>query len=218
VDPKDQREAMKLLTEFAFVSPKIDGPKLNYLSVSRWYHWGMNQASRLDKPVHEEVLAAQSSILRQLLNSTTLRRILDNEFKSPSDQEPYTLAEHLKLIVDGVFSEWKPAEMKGEFTDKKPLVSSFRRNLQRDAIKQLASLVTGPTSSSSFISFSSSSGAPEDARTLARMHLLSLNEQIKALLEAKELKLDDYTKAHLLDSQSKITQALEAKVTLPGVQ
>jgi hypothetical protein len=215
VDPKDQREAMKLLTEFAFVSPKIDGPKLNYLSVSRWYHWGMNQASRLDKPVHEEVLAAQSSILRQILNSTTLRRILDNEFKAPSDQEPYTLAEHLKLAVDGIFSELKPAELKGEYTDKKPMISSFRRNLQREAIRQLASLVTGPGSS---FSFSSTSGAPEDARTLARMHLVSLNEQIKALLEAKDLKLDDYTKAHLLDSQSKITQALDAKVTLPAVQ
>jgi len=209
---------MKIITELAFAVPKIDGPKLNYLSVSRWYHWGMNQASRLDKPVHDEVLAAQSSILRQILNSTTLRRILDNEFKAPSDQDPYTLAEHLKLVVDGVFAEWKPAEMKGEYTDKKPLISSFRRNLQREAIKQLASLVTGPAGSSSFISFSSSSGAPEDARTLARMHLVSLNDQIKSLLEAKELKLDDYTRAHLLDCQAKITQALEAKVTLPGVQ
>ncbi len=205
VDPKEQREAMALLTEFAFASPKIDGPKLNYLSVSRWSHWGMNQASRLDKPVHDEVLTAQSSILRQIMNSTTLRRILDNEFKSPADQEPYTLAEHLKLVVDGIFSEWKPAELKGEFTDKKPMVTSFRRNLQREAIRQLATLVTQP-------------GAPEDARTLARMHLASLNDQIKALLEAKDLKLDDYTKAHLLDSQSKITQALEAKVALPAVQ
>jgi hypothetical protein len=214
VDPKDQREAMALLTEFAFAPPKIDGPKLNYLSVSRWYHWGMNQATRLDKPVHDEVLAAQSAILRQILNSTTLRRILDNEFKAPSDQEPYTLAEHLKLVVDGVFADLKPAEMKGEYTDRKPLVPSFRRNLQREAIKQLASLVTQGGGSS----FILSSGAPEDARTLARMHLMSLNEQIKALLEAKDLKLDDYTKAHLIDSQAKITQALEARVALPSVQ
>ena len=73
--------------------------------------------------IYEEVLAAQSSILRQLLNSTTLRRILDNEFKAPSDQEPYTLAEHEKLIVDGIFAELKPAEMKGEFTAKKPMIS-----------------------------------------------------------------------------------------------
>jgi len=204
VDPKDQREAMALISEFAFAAPKIDGPKLNYLSVSRWYHWGMNQATRLDKPVHDEVLSAQSAILRQIMNSTTLRRILDNEFKAPSDQDPYTLAEHLKLTVDGIFSEFKPAEMAGEFTAKKPMVSSFRRNLQREAIRTLASLVTQP-------------GAPEDARTLARMHLQSLNDQIKALLEAKDLKLDDYTRAHLLDCQSKITQALEAKVSLPAV-
>ncbi|QDT52291.1 hypothetical protein Pan44_03000 [Caulifigura coniformis] len=205
VDPQEQRDAMALISEFAFASPKIDGPKLNYLSVSRWYHWGMNQATRLDKPVHDEVLSAQSAILRQLMNSTTLRRILDNEFKAPSDQDPYTLAEHLKLTVDGIFSEFKPAEMAGEFTAKKPMISSFRRNLQREAIRTLASLVT-------------QSGAPEDARTLARMHLQSLNDQIKSLLEAKDLKFDDYTRAHLLDSRSKITQALEAKVSLPTVQ
>jgi hypothetical protein len=205
VDPKDQREAMALLSEFAFAAPKIDGPKLNYLSVSRWYHWGMGSPTRLDKPIHEEVLAAQSSILRQVLNSTTLRRILDNEFKAPSDQDPYTLAEHEKLLVDAIFSELKPAELKGEFTAKKPMISGFRRNLQREAVRQLSSLVTQP-------------GGPEDARTLARMHLAALGEQIKALLEAKDLKLDDYTRAHLLDTQSKIAQALEAKIALPGVQ
>jgi hypothetical protein len=206
VDPKDQRKAMELLVEYAFASPKIEGQKLNYLAVSRWSHWGMNTStSRLDKPVHEEVLAAQSAILRQVMNTTTLRRILDNEFKAPADQDPYTLATHLKLVVDGIFSELKPAEMKGEFTEKKPLVSSFRRNLQREAVKQLGSLVTQP-------------GAPEDARTLARMHLQALSEQIKALWEAKELKLDDYTKAHLMDTQSKIAQALDAKVSLPTVQ
>ena len=42
--------------------------------------------------------------------------------------------------------------MKGEYTDKKPMISSFRRNLQREAIRQLASLVTGPGSSFSFSS------------------------------------------------------------------
>ncbi len=205
VDPKEQREAMELLAEFAFASPKIDGPKLNYLSVSRWYHWGMNQATRLDKPIHDEVFSAQSAIVRQILNSTTLRRILDNEFKSPDDQEPYTLAEHLKLTVNAIFSEWKPEELKGEFTDRKPMVTSFRRNLQRETIRQLGSLVNQP-------------GAPEDARTLARMHLQSLSDQIKTLLDAKELTLDDYTRAHLQDSQVKIAQALEARVSLPAVQ
>ncbi len=203
VDPKDQRDAMMLINEYAFASPKIDGQKLNYLSVSRWYHWGMDFPMRADKPIHDEVLSAQSSILRQLTTSTVLQRILDNEFKAPGDQEPYTLAEHLKLLVNGVFSELKPAELKGEFTEKKPMVTSFRRNLQRTAVRQLGAMVTQP-------------GAPEDARTLARMHLEALNGQIKAILEAKELKLDDYTKAHLLDTQSKINQVLEAKVALPA--
>lgn len=204
VDMNEQREAMKLLTEFAFAPPKIDGPQLNYLSVSRWSHWGAPQAFRQDIPIHDQVLDAQSAILRQLLNATTLRRILDNEYKVAADQEAYSLAEHLRLIVDGIFTEWKPAEAKGEFTVRKPFVSGFRRNLQRETIKQLANLVTQPS-------------APEDARTLARMHLQALNGQITTILANGELKLDDYSRAHLQDSQAKIAQALDAKVILQSV-
>ncbi|MBX3441847.1 MAG: zinc-dependent metalloprotease [Planctomyces sp.] len=204
VSPAEQREAMQLLTEFVFAPPKIEGSQLNYLAVSRWRHWGTPNVFRLDMPIHEQVLDAQSMVLRQLMNSTTLRRILDNEFKTPADQEAYTLAEHLQSIVDGIFGEWKPADQKGEYTVRAPMISGFRRNLQRETIRQFAALTTQST-------------GPEDARTLARMHLQSLQAKIGAMLQNGELKLDDYTRAHLQDCQSRIAQALEAKVSLPSV-
>jgi len=204
VDMNEQREAMKLLVDFAFQPPKIDGPQLNYLSVSRWSHWGSSDAMRLDLPINEQVLSAQSAILRQLLTSITLRRILDSEYKVPADQEAYTLAEHLRLITEGIFSELKPAEAKGDFTVRKPFVSGFRRNLQREALKELASMVT-------------QGSVPEDARTLARMHLQSLDRQITTLLENTDLKLDDYSRAHLQDSTARIKQALDVTIVQPGV-
>jgi hypothetical protein len=74
------------------------------------------------------------------------------------------------------------------------------------ALKDLAYLVQEPYS------------GPEDARTLARMHLQHLSVQIGGLLSGKkDFVLDDYTNAHLLDSQKRIDQILNARVQLQSV-
>jgi hypothetical protein len=73
------------------------------------------------------------------------------------------------------------------------------------ALKELAYLVQEPYS------------GPEDARTLARMHLQTLDSQITAVLSKHDVVLDDYTKAHLLDSQKRIQQVLNARLQLQNV-
>jgi len=203
VDAAKQRDAMKLIAESAFAPPQIEGTSLNYLAVSRWSHWGTSDPIRVDYPIHDDVLAMQDGILGQLLNSMTLTRIADNEFKVPSDQDAYTLAEHLQTIVDSVFSEWK-AKPEGEVTNRKPMITSFRRNLQRQAVRRLCASVTH------------GSGSPFDAQTLIRMHLGTLRDQAKALLVG-DAKLDDYSRAHLADCVTRIEQALNAGVSLPSV-
>jgi hypothetical protein len=147
----------------------------------------------------------QSEILFQIINPITLSRLHDNELKVASGDDRYTLAEHLRLIVEPVFSEWKEGKP-GQYTDKSPYVSGFRRNLQRMTLKELANLVT------------SSYSGPEDARTLARMHLQSLDAQITAILKKPDVKLDDYTRAHLLDSQQKIQQVLNAQLEVRSIE
>jgi hypothetical protein len=204
VEPARQREAMQLVVQSALASPKYDGTMLNFLSASRWSHWGVDDSGRVDFPIHEEVALMQSQMLGQLLNGGTLQRLLDNEFKIPADQEAYTLAEHLNLLVDGVFSEWLAADAQGDFTNRKPYVSSFRRNLQRDALARLSSLVL-------------SSNYPPDARTLARVHLARLSGGLTSALQSQQLKLDDYSRAHLQDSQRRIEQLLNAEVLVPSV-
>lgn len=206
VAPAMQREAMALVTTAGFASPDFDGPMFHYLASSRWSHWGTSESSRVEYPVHETVLRVQLQLLQQVLRGRTLERILDNEFTTPSDQDAYTLAEHLDAIVNGIFTEWladPPAE--AEYTNRSPFVDSFRRNLQREAIKQLAALVT------------SGLGTPEDARTLARLQLSRLQRQATTLLRTPELELDDYSRAHLQDSQERILQVLNAEVALPSV-
>jgi hypothetical protein len=50
---------------------------------------------------------------------------------------------------------------------------------------------------------------PEDARTLARMTLADLATQLD---RARRVELDTYTRAHLIDSRERITQALNAQM------
>lgn len=206
VDPATQREAMMLVTNAGFASPDFDGPMFQYLASSRWSHWGTSESSRVEYPVHETVLRVQLQLLQQVLRGRTLERILDNEFTTPADQDAYTLAEHLDAIVDGIFSEWlNDPEAGAEYSNRTPFIDSFRRNLQRETIKQLAALVT------------SGLGTPEDARTLARIQLSRLQRQATTLLRNPELQLDDYSRAHLLDSQERILQVLNAELALPSV-
>jgi hypothetical protein len=203
VEADKQREAMKLLVDTVFTCPEYDGSMLNYLAASRWSHWGQRDLDRLDYPIHDITLRMQRLILSQILDDSTLQRLLDNELKV-SEDEPYTLAEHLRMLTDGVFTECLDTGAKGEFTADKPYIGSFRRNLQRETLKELADLVTH-------------GGGPEDARTLARMHLQRMQAQVDSLLKSKELTLDDYSKAHLLDSQARIKQVLAAQLTVPSV-
>ena len=212
VDPETQRKAMDLLVESTFASPEYEAETLNHLAATRWSHWGISEPSRLDYPIHETVARMQSLVVRQLFDSLTLSRILDNELKV-ADGEPYTLAEHLRKIVDGAYSELKLDKDAREFTASDPLVSSFRRNLQREVLRQIARLVTDGNADRR----QSFSDAPEDARTLARMHLRDLDRQVKKVLANKEVKLDDYSRAHLLDMQARIQQVLKAELEVRSI-
>jgi hypothetical protein len=201
VEPEKQRAAMKLLNETAFATQTYPPELLNFLAATRWSHWGIREYTRLDYPIHEFVGRMQGMLLYQLLNPTTLSRMQDGELKVVGDADAYTLAEHLRLLVDGIFGEWKGAQA-GEFTNRKPYISSFRRNLQRMALEDLGDLVT------------TANGSPEDARTLARYHLSELDKQITALLANNQVKLDDYSKAHLTDCQQRIHRVLQATLVL----
>jgi hypothetical protein len=221
IDAGQQRAAMKLLTEQCFAPPKFDPQLLNSLAASRWEHWGMSEPSRVDFAIHDTVGQVQNAILRRLMDSTTLARIQDDELKVAAGEDAYTLAEHLKLLSDGVFGEFaNPAA--GEHNNRSPYIPSFRRNLQRNTLKRLGALVTSPPSGGT-ITISgnririSADETPEDARVLARMYLRELQDRVTAVLSKGDLKLDDYSKAHLLDMQEKIKQVLTAQLTVNSI-
>ncbi len=215
VDPQKQRDAMKFIVASAFGTPNVPGELLNFLAATRWSHWGLREPNRLDYPIHDNVAMMQEQILRQLFSTATLSRLHDSELKLAPDADAYTLAEHLRLIVEGVFSEWREPGKPGNYSNRKPYISSFHRNLQRMTIKELTGLVNAAPLPAAFRRLGLSSGQiPEDARTLARFHLGELDKQITSLLATPNLVLDDYTKSHLLDSQDRIRKQLQATMTI----
>ena len=205
VDAAQQRLATKLILDQGLVSHKFDPALLNSLSATRWSHWGSPEIRRIDYPIHNQVSVFQSEMLASLFGPQVLARLQDGELKVPVGEDAYTLAEHLKTVVEGVFVELA-APPAGEFNNRTPYISGFRRNTQRAALKRLSDIVRkAPADTASQLKL------PEDARVLARMHLTDLQARVEATLAKADLKLDDYSRAHLFDAKLRIKQTLEAE-------
>ncbi len=204
VEVAKQREALDLLAaEMLGDKPFSFPPALyNQLAASRWMHWGTSEVDREDYPVHEVILMWQDRVLGRLLDPLVLERIRDNELKVPADQDALTTAELFERLGKAVMREVTEIQP-GEYTPRKPAISSLRRGLQRAYLTRLARLtLEGGT-------------ANPDAQALAADQLRSLDAQIEALLAKPELKLDAPSRAHLADLRERIDKVLDADLVLP---
>jgi hypothetical protein len=203
VGVEKQRESLKLLEEQVFSDDPFDFPSelYNYLAGSNWRHWGQSRfAVRKDFPLHDVISMWQTRVLSQLLSSTTLGRMHDTEFKVPSDQDVLTTAELIERLTKSIFSELDTVE-EGDFTNRKPAVSSLRRSLQREHLRMLARLAMGNTV------------APDDCQTIAFAELSALEARIGQLLKSN-VKLDSYSRAHMQETESRINKVLSAELSL----
>ncbi len=202
VDANKQREALTLLEEQLFSDKPFQFPPdlYNHLAASRWNHWGSDTPSRTDYAVHQVISMWQDRILSQLLSSLTLERMHDAELKVPADQDALTTAELLERLTKAVFSEIEKMP-DGQYTNRKPAISSLRRNLQRVYLKRLSQLALGETS------------APQDCQTIAYAELAALEGKINNLTKGT-VKLDSYSRAHLDESASRIHKVVDARLQL----
>lgn len=200
VEPQKQRDAMALIEEQVFSDKPFQFPPdlYNYMASSRWSHWGTYEPTRLDIPVHDVISMWQDRILQQLMSSLTMERLHDSELKVAADQDAFTTAELIDRLTKSIFSEVDNVPS-GDFTTRKPAVSSLRRNLQRIYVKRLANLALGDT------------GAPQDCQTVAYVALEDLEGRINKLL-ASDAKLDAYTRAHLKETASRVHKVLDSKL------
>ncbi len=198
-----QREALQFLKEHALSDRAFDFPPdlLNSLAITRWSDWGAASwdSTRFDYPVHEVILRYQNRILERLLYPNILARIQDTELKFPEGEDAFTLPELFSGITDAVWTELDRNVGEKQWSNTDAFISSFRRGLQREHLKQLIKLV-----------LDADSGTPEDARSLARRHLGQINTRIQRVLQTAQGRFDDYSLAHLQESQVRIAKALDA--------
>jgi len=199
-----QREALELLAVEMFGSkPFSFSPELyNQLAASRWMHWGTDEVDREDYPVHDVILMWQDRVLSRLLDPLVLARVRDNELKVPADQDSLSLAELFERLSRAVMAEVEGTAA-GEYTPRKPAIDSLRRSLQRSYVTRLSAIaMAGGTGNS-------------DAQALAAGELRKLVAGIDALLAKEDVKLEQMSRAHLVELRARIMKVLDAGIDLP---
>ncbi len=203
INPATQRDALRFINDTLFSESffATDPDLLNRLASSRWSDWASDAASRTDYPVHAAVLSMQAGTLAALTNASALQRVYDSERKSKSEDK-FTAAELITTLRDSIWSDL--GNTGGRFTDSKPMIGSFRRNLQQQYLQSVLSLAEIKP------------GTPlsPDLQNMLRYALRELSAKIGKTLEAKD-RLDFASKAHLSEAKVKIDRVLDAPY-VPG--
>jgi hypothetical protein len=203
VPAKKQRDALSFVIENTFRDEAfgLTQDLLLRMTVNKWLDDIDAFMSDSTWPIHDTVMGIQASTLARLMYPTTLRRIYDNEFLVPADADALTLPELLDAISSEIWSELD-REPGRKYTAREPMISSLRRNLQREHVELLIDL-----SKSDFLG----TAAYKPIGNLVMEKLRQIKEKkIDRVLQASPENLDPYTKAHLDDASMQIDKALKA--------
>ena len=206
VPAETQRKALAFVINNTFkdeafgLSPDL----VTAMGLDKWYDDSSSMMEESTWPIHDRIMGIQASALTSLMNPTTLKRVYDNEFRTPADQDSFTLPELLNTVTAGVWSELD-AKAEGEYSPRKPLISSLRRNLQREHLERLIDLT---------LPGNAQGAAGRTISTLASEQLRQIVKKIEAAQAASADKHDAYTTAHLSQAKDRITKALDADYIL----
>lgn len=206
VPAAQQRAALNYVIATAFkdeaygLRPKL----LERMSVDKWLDGGFHStmSNEATWPIHDRILGIQASALTSVMNPTTLRRVYDNELRLPPEQDALTLPELLRTVNEAVWSELE-LDCPEKRSDRQPMISSLRRNLQREHMQRLSDLVLEKSTTAAYKPISN----------LARMELQELSKRIDGCLDRCGTNLDAYTTAHLTEIRDRIKRVLEAGYT-----
>lgn len=208
VPAQAQRDALRYIIDTSFYDDVygLTPALLERMTVDKWLDWGGVGEARQDNTynVHDRIGGIQAMVLTRLMNPTTLRRVLDNEYRVSSDQDTLTLPELLDTVSASVWSELEKSPS-GSFTPRKPYISSLRRNLQREHLERMIDL-TLPNAGSG--------EAFKAISNLSVFRLRQLDAKITSIIGEKGDKagsLDAYSVAHLSEAQMRINRALDAQ-------
>lgn len=183
VPAEKQREALQsiLTTYFQPDSFQFKPEFVARLAKDRFDTWG-------DQNIHvgQSVVRVQANVLASLLRSDVAQRLIDSPEKMDPSQQAFSLGELYDGLQTAIWSEL-PAK-----TD----ISSQRRNLQREYVKQILPFLAPDAK------------VPGDAASLMRYEAKQLKKQIDASIEGG-LSLE--TRAHLEQCSQQLERALAAE-------
>ena len=171
---------------------------LTHFNVDKWYGAG-GDSGDATWPIHDRILGSQASILSILLAPSRLGMVYDNEFRIPANEDALTVVEIFETLMDSIYGGLDDVE--GEWSNRRPMISSMKRNLQAEMTDRLIDLSTGRVRMFRTI------------RTLALHHTRQLHERIGKILQSKST-LDIYTLSHLEDMHERLENALEIVYTM----
>jgi hypothetical protein len=186
VEPARQREALRFLTREVFSVDSFRFRPEFLASLSPDYNeW--DRGGPVSIPAI--VLQLQTQALDRLMAAGTAQRVLELPLMTPATQarELLSLNEVYDTLQKAVWSELASGQD----------IDSMRRNLQREHLKRVQTLLTrgSPT-------------LPPDALSLVRMHAGALKAELERAVRAGKGSVE--TRAHLMDSLAGLTEALRA--------
>jgi hypothetical protein len=203
-----QRDALNWIIETTFydeafgLTPEL----LSRMTVDQWLDGDgrfLVLGSEPSWPIHDRIMGIQASTLTMLMNPTTLRRVYDNEYRIPADQDSVTLPELLQALTDSIWKELDQAAPDKPFTARKPMISSLRRNLQREHLERLVDLV---------MPGNDYSASKKPIATLSVAELKKIQAKLGQAIDKLGPKADPYTNAHLIEARDQIKKAMDAQV------
>jgi hypothetical protein len=194
----EQREAVDFVFEQFIDEGAVtpNGMLLNRAVQSMHLDFERGPSGARDVQIHNLVAGAQGTLISNLTSATRLIRMIDNEVRMPGGAEAYTVSELFGTITGRVWTE---------LGHENVMVSSIRRNVQRAYVDRMSQIMLNDKP------FASSPDWPEDARSIARLDLTQVSEQIESALASGVA--DRTTRAHLMESHARIGQALSQSLS-----
>jgi hypothetical protein len=140
------------------------------------------------------MLGVQRAMLDQLMSDGVATRIAEGEFRQTKDNQSFRLSELYDALQDAIWSELKTGRD----------IGSFRRNLQREYLRRIASTL-----------LRSSQTVQADSRALQRENAKQLLAQIKVAKPRSTYSKE--ARAHLAECENTLEEALKAPLLRPGV-
>jgi hypothetical protein len=118
----DQKEAMNVLTSYAFAPDAFEQSEALYPYLQRQRRGFSTPYGGEDPKIHERILNIQRMVLGQLLNRNVLNRMVNTSLYG----NEYSLAAYFKDLNNAIFN-----------ADRNTSVNSFRQNLQVEYVNRM---------------------------------------------------------------------------------